>query len=89
MNILIKEILGNKFEVTINNNFTTKHTVILSDKYHKSLTEKKISKIKLLEKSFKFLLKRESNTLIMAYFELETISKYFPEYESEIKKTLK
>ena len=89
MSIFIKEILGNEFEVIVNKNPTTKHTVILSDKYYEGLTNKNISKKKLLEYSFKFLLDRESNTSILSFFDLETISKYFPEYENEIKKTLK
>ena len=87
MSISIKEISDNKFEVFVNKNSTTKHTVILSDKYYESLTNKKISKKKLLEYSFKFLLSREANTSILSFFELETVSKYFPEYESEIKKS--
>ena len=89
MSIFIKKILDNKFEVTINKNPITKHIVIISDKYFEDLTNKKISKKKLLENSFKFLMDRESNTSILSFFELETISQYFPEYESEMKKTLK
>ena len=89
MSISIKKILDNKFEVIVNKDVTTKHTVILFDKYYESLTNKKISKIKLLEYSFNFLLKKESNTSILSFFELEIISKYFPEYEHEIKKNLK
>ena len=89
MSISIKKILDNKFEVTVNKDVTTKHTVILLDKFYESLTNKKISKIKLLEYSFNFLLKKESNTSILSFFELEIISKYFPEYEYEIKKNLK
>ena len=88
MSITIKKILDNKFVVTINNNFTTKHTIILSDTFHESLTKNKISKKKLLEYSIKFLLDREPNTSILSFFELEIISKYFPEYESEIKRML-
>ena len=89
MSISIKKILDNKFEITVNKDLTTKHTVVLLDKYYESLTNKKISKIKLLEYSFNFLLDREPNTAILSFFELETISKYFPEYEHEIKKNLK
>ena len=89
MSIFIKALLDNKFEITINKKLITKHTVILTDEYHDSLTKKKISKKKLLEYSFNFLLDRESNTAILSFFELETISKYFPEYEHEIKKNLK
>ena len=88
MSISIKEILNNKFEVTINKKNTTKHTVILSDKFYEDLTNKLISKKKLLEYSFEFLLDREANTSILSFFELEIISKYFPEYKKEIKKLI-
>ncbi len=89
MSILIKEILNNKFEVTIKKVSTTKHVVTLSDKYYENLTRKKISKIKLLQYSFKFLLDREPNTSILSFFELDIISKYFPEFESEVRKIMK
>ena len=88
MSFLIKQVLENKFEITIKKQFTTKHTVILTDKLYESLTNKKISKKKLLEYSFQFLLDRESNTSILSFFELDMISQYFPEYENEIKKIL-
>ena len=84
----IKKILENKFEVTIEKKVTTKHTVTLTDKYYYKLTNKKISKKKLIEYSFQFLLVREPNTSILSFFDLDIISKYFPEYESQIKKTL-
>ena len=85
MSIFIKELSDNKFEITVNKKLITKHTVLLTDKYHDILTKKKISKKKLLEYSFQFLLDREPNTSILSFFELNIISKYFPEYESEIK----
>ena len=86
MSIFIKELSDNKFEITVNKKLITKHTVILTDKYYDILTKKKISKKKLVEYSFQFLLDREPNTSILSFFELNIISKYFPEYESEIKK---
>ena len=88
MSIFIKELSDNKFEITVNKKLTTKHTVLLTDEYYDSLTKKKISKKKLLEYSFQFLLNREPNTSILSFFELNIISKYFPEYENEIKKFL-
>ena len=88
MSIFIKELSDNKFEIIINKKPITKHTVLLTDEYHYILTEKKISKKKLLEYSFQFLLEREPNTSILSFFELNIISKYFPEYENEIKKIL-
>ena len=88
MTIFIKELSDNKFEITVNKKLITKHTVILTDKYYDILTKKKISKKKLLEYSFQFLLDREPNTSILLFFELNIISKYFPEYENQIKKFL-
>lgn len=88
MSIFIKELSDNKFEITVNKKLITKHTVLLTDEYYDSLTKKKISKKKLLEYSFYFLLDKESNTSILSSFELSIISKYFPEYENEIKKIL-
>ena len=86
MTIVVKKILENEFEVVVNDKTATSHTVTLSDKYYERLTKKKISKEKLLEYSFKFLLARETNTSILSKFKLNTISGYFPEYEIEIKK---
>ena len=85
MSIFIKELSDNKFEIIINKKPITKHTVLLTDEYYDSLTKKRISKKKLLEYSFQFLLDREPNTSILSFFELNIISKYFPEYENEIK----
>ena len=85
MSIFIKELPDNKFEVTLNKKPITKHTVLVTDEYYDTLTKKKISKKKLLEYSFQFLLDRETNTSILSFFELNIISKYFPEYENEIK----
>ncbi|MDX2343195.1 MAG: hypothetical protein QNL12_05390 [Acidimicrobiia bacterium] len=42
----------------------------------------------LVEKSFEFLLERESNTSILSSFELPVIDRYFPEYETTITKML-
>ena len=85
MSIFIKELPDNKFEISVNKKLITKHTVLLTDEYYDILTKKKVSKKKLLEYSFHFLLDRESNSSILSFFELNIISKYFPEYEDEMK----
>ena len=41
-----------------------------------------------MPKSFEFLLKRESNQLILKQFKLEVIQQFFPEYTDEIKKSI-
>jgi hypothetical protein len=48
------------------------------------LTRGRISPETLIEKSFEFLLERESNTMILSRFDLPVIGDYFPEYEKNI-----
>jgi hypothetical protein len=42
----------------------------------------------LIEESFRFLLEREPNSSILRTFDLPVIGRYFPKYESEIRKRL-
>ena len=86
MSISIKILSNNEYEVTVQSNTVTTHTVSLSDDVHKNLTNNKVSKEKLLDFSFKFLLDREPNTSIMSSFELTVISRYFSDYEKSVKK---
>ncbi|MBN2175280.1 MAG: hypothetical protein JW731_14190 [Bacteroidales bacterium] len=79
----------NLYDVTVEDMDTTHHEVTLSDDYYQKLTGGKISKEELLEQSFQFLLNRESNTMILRKFDLPVISRYFPEYESEIRRDLR
>ena len=39
---------------------------------------------RLVERSFDFLLERESNRTILSTFDLSVIQRYFPEYERTI-----
>ena len=89
MSITIRELSQNKFEVIVKKISITKHIVLLSDQFYEELSDIKISKKKLLNYSFNFLLERESNASILPNFKLEIISKYFPEFEVEIKKKIK
>jgi hypothetical protein len=75
----------NEFRVTVKGATTTQHTVSLDDDYYQRLTGEPISKEELIEKSFRFLLARESNRSILSSFNLKVISNYFPEFEDEIK----
>ena len=71
------------FSVTVTGSSTTTHTVTISDQVHTKLTDGKISKEILLEKSFEFLLQREPNTSILSQFRIEVISQYFPDYAKQ------
>ena len=87
--ITVKKIDNRTFEVTIADQTTTTHRVTVDPAYHKMLTGGHISTEQLVEKSFEFLLQRESNTSILRTFELSVIGRYFPEYETTIQKMLK
>jgi hypothetical protein len=87
--ITVKKIDDHTFEVTAADRTTTTHRVTVDSSYHKKLTGGLISAEELIEKSFEFLLKRESNTSILRTFELPVIGRYFPEYETTIRKMLK
>ena len=68
------------FEVVVTTASTTTHSVTVTDAIHTKLTNGKISKETLLEKSFEFLLAREPNTSILTQLKIEVISQYFPDY---------
>ncbi len=68
---------------------TTTHTVTVDPDYYQKLTGNSVSIEELVEKSFKFLLERESNTSIFGKFNLEVINRYFPEYENVLREMIK
>ncbi len=72
------------FEVTVRASTTTTHTVKLSADYYQKLTGGRVSPEALIEKSFEFLLERESNTMILSRFDLPLIGRNNPEYEKTI-----
>lgn len=72
------------FEASVKGSQTTSHRVTLSDDAYRDLTGGAISKERLIEKSFEFLLQREPNTSILREFRIEVIGTYFPEYRSEL-----
>ncbi len=63
---------------------TSAHTVEVANDYYKKITGGKITPDDLVIKSFKFLLQREPKEMIMSTFDLPTIKRYFPEYESRV-----
>jgi len=66
----------------------TAHQVTLDPKDHARLAGASVEPEKLIRKSFEFLLEREPKESILSRFDLSVISRYFPEYEREIKKML-
>jgi hypothetical protein len=86
--ITVQPIDENTFRVTVEGRTTTTHRVTLSPSYYEKLTGKRVAPELLVEKSFEFLLERESNTSILRSFELPVIGRYFPEYEKTVGKML-
>ncbi len=83
--ISVVEIDTNTYQVTVSAQTTTMHMVTVQADYAQKLTNGRISNTELLKKSFEFLLQRETNTSILRSFDLSVISRYFPEFEREIK----
>jgi hypothetical protein len=86
--ITVNPIDSTTFEVIVEAGTKTTHKVTLKPSYYEKLTGKRVSPAALVEKSFEFLLDRESNTSILRSFDLPVIGQYFPEYERVIKRML-
>jgi hypothetical protein len=86
--ITVKHTAGREWLVTVNAAVTTQHRVRLTEADLQRLAEGR-SPEELLEASFQFLLEREPNTSILDSFDLPVISRYFPEYEREIRGRLR
>lgn len=60
------------------------YTVRVDEEIYERLTGGLSSPGQLVEETFKFLLEREPKDSIMSNFDLDIVSQYFPDYESEI-----
>ena len=83
--VTVKPIDSTTFEVIVEGTTPTSHKVTVTHSYYEKLTGKRVAPDVLVEKSFRFLLDRESNTSILRSFDLSVIGQYFPEYERVIK----
>ena len=86
MSISIKKLSDDVFEVTVVETLTTTHTVTVTDQSLNDLTDNSVTKTQLLKFSFRFLLEREPNTSILSSFDINLISKYFPNYKDEVRR---
>ncbi len=82
--ITVNPIDDTTYEVVVEAGKNTIHRVTMTPAYYEKLSGKRVPPEVLIEKSFEFLLERESNTSILRSFELPVIGRYFPEYESVI-----
>jgi len=84
--ISVQLVSAEKYEVTVEAGTTTTHEVTLSRSYLERVSGgKAVTAEHMIETSFRFLLARESNTMILERFDLPVIGRYFPEFEGVIK----
>ena len=62
------------------------HHVSMKQADYARLTGGKIEPEELVRRSFEFLLEREPKESILSRFDLSVISRYFPDFEGEIKR---
>ena len=89
MSIRVENTGAGKYQVTVGGPSTTVHSVTVAPEYLQKLTGGRASAEILIQKSFEFLLERESNTSILRAFDLPVIQHYFPEYERTITAALR
>ena len=77
MFISIRKLSDDVFEMIVTKTSMTTRTVKVTDQSLTDLTDDIVTQAQLLKFSFKFLLKRESNTSILPSFDINVISKYF------------
>ena len=84
--IEVRKTNSDEFAVTVEERGgKTEHTVTLDDDYYQDLTKGNMTKEELIERSFEFLLERESKESILPRFNLKVIKRYFPQFEMEVR----
>jgi hypothetical protein len=66
----------------------TEHRVTVARRDYERLTRAAVTPEVLVEKTFEFLLDRERKESILRQFELSVVTRYFPEFETELKRAL-
>jgi hypothetical protein len=87
--IEVEQLNASRFRVhVIEAGSESTHEVTLDPKDCARLAGGAVEPEELIRESFQFLLEREPKESILSRFDLSIISRYFPEYEREIKKRL-
>jgi len=86
--VKVEPVSDTVYRVTVHGDTVTTHDVTVDPSYRQRLAGDDVDGGKLVEKSFEFLLRRESNTQILRKFDLSVIQQYFPEFENEIRDLL-
>jgi hypothetical protein len=85
----VERLADDTFRVTVaEGGGRTTHEVTVAPAYHRRLAGARVPAETLVRRSFEFLLEREPKESILRTFELPVIGRYFPEYETEIRRRL-
>jgi hypothetical protein len=85
----VEKIGEEEFQVRVIEGKTqTSHRVSLKQADYDRIASGKIEPAELVRRSFEFLLENEPKESILARFDLTVISRYFPQFEREIKTRL-
>lgn len=87
--IIVQSENENRFEITVREDGSeTRHIVTVEPAYARQIAGGKTPSEELVKRSFEFLLEHEPKESILRKFDLKDISRYFPEYESDIRARL-
>ncbi|MEE8160949.1 MAG: hypothetical protein V3T61_04870 [Acidobacteriota bacterium] len=78
-----------EFSVTVREGDSeTHHSVTMAESTYQKLTSGAVPPEQCIEGAFKFLLEREPKESILSRFDVTVISKYFPDFESQLSRYL-
>ncbi len=76
------------YEVVVEGDTETRHRVRMNPEFYRKLCGGTVTHEWVLIQAFKFLLERETNTAILADFDLSAVNGFFPEFEQELRRRL-
>lgn len=84
--IQVEQLSDGVFQVKVIENATeSSHRVTLRKEDYERVAQGKLAPAELVKRSFEFLLEHEPKESILARFDVRDISRYFPNFEREIK----
>lgn len=87
--IEVEKLGDQEFQVRVTEGASqTSHRVTLKKADYDRLTNGKVEPAELVRRSFEFLLENEPKESILRQFDLTVISRYFPDFERDIKSRL-
>lgn len=84
----ITQTAPSEYEVAVEADGVTRHHIRVNQRLRDQLGLPADEDQRLVRESFEFLLEREPAAAILGEFDLDVISRYFPEYETEIRNRL-